>query len=272
MYRRGTPPDATYTFKHALVQDAAYDSLLKSKRTQLHAQIAQVLEKDFADRVANEPELLAHHYTQAGNLTQAIPLWREAGSWRREEWPSRRRLAISKKGLALIEQLPPSSERDELELSIREPLNGAWIGLRGWAAPEVGDNAAAILQLAKSQGDSREPADRDCGGYGSTPSPRAASRSRSSGLSACWPKATKPGTSICRSSDIRAAMISHFYLGQLLEAREHGNRGARAVRSAARRARGCSSRVMTSRTVCRCLVGSVDLDAGLPGPGRADER
>ena len=60
MYRRGTPPDATYTFKHALVQDAAYDSLLRSKRAQLHAQIAQVLERDFAERVANEPELLAH--------------------------------------------------------------------------------------------------------------------------------------------------------------------------------------------------------------------
>ena len=89
VYRRGTPPDATYTFKHALVQDAAYDSLLKSKRQQLHAQIAQVLEKDFSDRVANEPELLAHHYTQAGNLAAAIPLWRKAGE-----------LAVAKSGPA----------------------------------------------------------------------------------------------------------------------------------------------------------------------------
>ena len=79
VYRRGTPPDATYTFKHALVQDAAYDSLLKSRRALLHAQIARVLEKDFADALANEPELLAHHYTQAGDLAAAIPLWRKAG-------------------------------------------------------------------------------------------------------------------------------------------------------------------------------------------------
>src|SRR5207344_3199209 len=79
VYRRGTPPDATYTFKHALVQDAAYDSLLKSKRAQLHAQIAQVLEKDFSDTVANEPELLAHHHTQAASLAAAIPLWCKAG-------------------------------------------------------------------------------------------------------------------------------------------------------------------------------------------------
>ena len=79
MFRRGTPPDATYTFKHALVQDAAYDSLLKSKRQQLHAQIAQVLEEDFAERVANEPELLAHHYTQAGNLSRGHPAVAQGG-------------------------------------------------------------------------------------------------------------------------------------------------------------------------------------------------
>ena len=75
VFRRGTPPDATYTFKHALVQDAAYDSLLKSKRAQLHAQIAQLLEKDFPDTVANEPELLAHHFTQAGLNSEAVPYW-----------------------------------------------------------------------------------------------------------------------------------------------------------------------------------------------------
>ncbi len=79
VYRRGTPPDATYTFKHALVQDVAYDSLLTSKRQQLHAQLAQALSVNFAARVANEPELLAHHYTQSGDLTRAIPLWGEAG-------------------------------------------------------------------------------------------------------------------------------------------------------------------------------------------------
>ena len=130
-YRRGTPPDATYTFKHALVQDAAYDSLLKSKRQQLHARIAQVLEEDFADRVANEPELLAHHYTQAGNSRRGHPLvarGRQAGG--RGEWRCREAVGHFQKGLALIEQLPPSPERDGLELSIREPLNAAWTALR----------------------------------------------------------------------------------------------------------------------------------------------
>src|SRR5262249_15515243 len=78
--RNDAPPTKVYMFKHALVQDAAYESLLKSRRSELHAQIAAVLERDFPERVAMAPEWLAHHHTQAGHLTQAIPLWRSAGT------------------------------------------------------------------------------------------------------------------------------------------------------------------------------------------------
>jgi tetratricopeptide (TPR) repeat protein len=223
VYRRGMPPDATYTFKHALVQDAAYDSLLKSKRQQLHAQLAQVLEADFAARVANEPELLAHHYTQSGNLTAAIPWWQKAGELAVGRVALQEAVAHLQKGLALIEQLPPSSERDGLELAIREPLNAAWTGLRGWAAAEVTVNAAAILELAKGQGKSQ---------------------TLGVGLWAIWVNTITQGRVADslewaqrllaegdQAGDIDlqifghgAAMISHFYTGQLLEAQEHGNR------------------------------------------------
>ena len=80
IFRRGIPPAATYSFKHALVQDAAYQSLLRSKRQQLHGRIAKVLEQRFPDTVAAEPELLAHHYTAAGLTAQAIAHWRKAGA------------------------------------------------------------------------------------------------------------------------------------------------------------------------------------------------
>jgi class 3 adenylate cyclase len=150
--RRDAPPDATYTFKHALVQDAAYDSLLKSRRSELHARIAQVLETAFADRAAGQPELLAHHHTQAGHLAPAIPLWRKAGTMAVARVALQEAVAHFQNGLTLIDQLPPSRERDRLELTIREPLNAAWTGLRGWADSEVGANAAAILRLAESQG------------------------------------------------------------------------------------------------------------------------
>ncbi|HUU74370.1 MAG TPA: adenylate/guanylate cyclase domain-containing protein, partial [Burkholderiales bacterium] len=78
-FRRGTPPDATYTFKHALVQDAAYDSLLKSRRQELHRKIAKVIEEHFPQTKDTEPEVLAHHLTAAALTEAAIPLWQRAG-------------------------------------------------------------------------------------------------------------------------------------------------------------------------------------------------
>src|SRR5262245_34659228 len=79
LYQRGLPPQATYLFKHALIQDAAYQSLLKSRRQQYHQHIARVLEERFPEIKETQPELLAHHYTEAGLITQAIPYWQWAG-------------------------------------------------------------------------------------------------------------------------------------------------------------------------------------------------
>src|SRR5205807_10381125 len=79
-FHQGTPPDTVYTFKHALVQDAAYDSLLKRRRQELHAKIARVIEERFPNIEASEPELLAQHYTEAKQPEKAIPLWQKAGS------------------------------------------------------------------------------------------------------------------------------------------------------------------------------------------------
>lgn len=144
--------DAVYTFKHALVQDAAYDSLLRSRRSELHGKIAHVLETELAAPSAHSPETLAHHHTQAGHPTQAIPLWRAAGVSAVKRVALKEAVAHFQNGLALIEQLPAGVARDRLELTIREPLNAAWTGLSGWAAPEVGINAAAILRLAERLG------------------------------------------------------------------------------------------------------------------------
>jgi class 3 adenylate cyclase/tetratricopeptide (TPR) repeat protein len=153
--RNDAPSAAVYTFKHALIQDAAYESLLKSRRAELHARIAYVLEHDFSDTVTKAPEWLAHHRTQAGDLAEAIPLWRKAGILAVERVALKEGVAHLLKGLSLVERQPFSPERDSLELSIREPLNAAWTGLQGWAASEVGENATAALRLAESQGNRR---------------------------------------------------------------------------------------------------------------------
>ena len=79
VYQRGLPPQAHYLFKHALIQDTAYQSLLKSTRQQYHQQIAQVLAERFPETIETQPELVAHHYTEAGLIAQAIPYWQQAG-------------------------------------------------------------------------------------------------------------------------------------------------------------------------------------------------
>src|SRR2546428_8207488 len=84
VYQRGVPPQATYVFKHALIQDAAYQSLLKSTRQQYHQRIAQGLESQFPETVEAQPELLAHHFTEAGLTEKAVGYWQKAGQRARE--------------------------------------------------------------------------------------------------------------------------------------------------------------------------------------------
>jgi class 3 adenylate cyclase len=136
-FRRGTPPDAIYVFKHALIQDAAYDSLLKSRRQELHARIARVLERQFPAVAANEPEVLAYHYTHGGQIDQALPLWRRAGEAALSHMALSESISHLSRGLELAASLPASPQRDESELSLRIPLGTAWMALKGWAAEEI---------------------------------------------------------------------------------------------------------------------------------------
>ena len=149
-FRRGTPPDAIYTFKHALVQDAAYDTLLKSRRRELHAKIARVIEARFSSIKATEPEVLAHHLTAAGLTEAAIPLWQAAGELALKRVALTEAISHLNQGLELIPTLPWSSERDAGELELRIQLGTAWVALRGWAAAEVWSSLHPALALAKS--------------------------------------------------------------------------------------------------------------------------
>jgi class 3 adenylate cyclase/tetratricopeptide (TPR) repeat protein len=151
-FRRGTPPDATYTFKHALVQDAAYDSLLKSSRQVLHAKIARVIEQRFLNIKTTEPEVLAHHLTAAGVAEAAIPLWHAGAELALQRLALTEAISHLSQGLELIPTLPRSSQRDTSELGLRSLLGTAWMGLKGWATPEVWTNLHPALALAKSLG------------------------------------------------------------------------------------------------------------------------
>ena len=149
-FRRGTPPDAVYTFKHALVQDAAYDTLLKSRRQELHGKIARVIEARFPNIKTTEPEVLAHHLTAAGLTEAAIPLWQAAGELALKRMALTEAIAHLNQGLELVSTLPRSSQRDASELGLRSLLGTAWWALKGWAAPEVWTSLHPALALAKS--------------------------------------------------------------------------------------------------------------------------
>ena len=139
-----------YTFKHALVQDAAYDSLLKSRRQELHAKIARVIEQRFPNIKITEPEVLAHHLTAAGLAEAAIPLWQAAGELALKRMALTEAIAHLNQGLELVSTLPRSSQRDASELGLRSLLGTAWLALKGWAAPEVWTSLHPALALAKS--------------------------------------------------------------------------------------------------------------------------
>src|SRR6266704_7228195 len=106
LYQQGLPPQATYLFKHALIQDAAYQSLLRSTRQRHHQHIAQVLEARFPEICATEPELLAHHYTEAGVLAQAILYWQRAGQRALERSANLEAVGHLTRGLEVLATLP----------------------------------------------------------------------------------------------------------------------------------------------------------------------
>jgi tetratricopeptide (TPR) repeat protein len=151
-FRRGTPSGPTYHFKHALIQDAAYDSLLRSRRQELHGKIARVIEQRFANVKTAEPEVLAHHLTAAGLAEAAIPLWQAAGELALKRVAPTEAIAHLDRGLELISTLPRSPERDADELALRTRLGTAWMGLKGWATPEVWTSLHPALVVAKSLG------------------------------------------------------------------------------------------------------------------------
>jgi class 3 adenylate cyclase/predicted ATPase len=151
VFRRGTAPDATYSFKHALVQDAAYQSLLKSKRQQLHARIVQVLEKQFAEAAEAQPELLAHHCTHAGLVEQAVDYWYKAGRKAMARSATVEALAQMTHALDLLTALPGSPDRDHKELDLQITLGAALIANKGWAAPDVGTAYARARELCTEE-------------------------------------------------------------------------------------------------------------------------
>ncbi len=155
IYRHGLPPDVTYEFKHALVQDVAYQSLLKGRRLQFHQRIAEALEERFPEIAETEPELLARHFTEAGLTEQAIGYLHRAGQRAAERSANLEAVAHLARGLELIKGLPKTPERAREELGLYLTLGPALMATKGWSAPEV---EQAYLRAQELCGQLGEPA------------------------------------------------------------------------------------------------------------------
>ena len=153
LYQRGLPPQATYLFKHALIQDTAYQSLLRSTRQQHHQRIAQVLEAQFPDICETQPELLAQHYTEAGLIAPAIPHWQRAGQRAIQRSANVEAIGHLTKGLELLKTLPDTPERTQLELDLQIALGPVLMNTKGPAAPEVERAYARARELCQQVGE-----------------------------------------------------------------------------------------------------------------------
>ena len=156
VFGRGELPEAVYTFKHALVQEAAYASLLRERRRQLHARIAQALEGEFPEVAETQPELVAHHYAAAGLPAPAIDYYRRAAERAMAASANAEAIAHLTKGLELIASLPESSERISREIEFRLALGTPLIAIRGWGSVEAEAAYTRAKELCAGAGDTPE--------------------------------------------------------------------------------------------------------------------
>jgi predicted ATPase/energy-coupling factor transporter ATP-binding protein EcfA2 len=135
--QKGHLPNSHYSFKHALLEDAAYNSLIKPKRQQFHQRIAEMLEAKFPQIVETQPELLAHHFTEAGQAEKGVSYWLTAGLRSQERSANIEAIGHLTKGLASLDTLPASTQRDARELEFLNPLGTAYIASYGYGATQV---------------------------------------------------------------------------------------------------------------------------------------
>ncbi|MGH6873581.1 MAG: adenylate/guanylate cyclase domain-containing protein, partial [Aestuariivirgaceae bacterium] len=156
VFREGLPPEAIYTFKHALIQNTAYDSLLRKRRQEIHATIAAKLESDFTEIVAAEPETLAYHHMVAGSADKAIPYWLKAGQVALKRSANSEAIAHLRKGIELITSLSDSEERLKLEIQLQAALGIAMMAAKGFGAPEVLQAMSRARALSEKLGDDHQ--------------------------------------------------------------------------------------------------------------------
>ena len=156
LYQRGRPPRARYTFKHALVQDAAYQSLLRRNRQQYHQQVAELLERKFPDVVEAQPELLAHHYSEASATGPAVAYWLEAGQRAARQSAYPEAIVHLRQGLAMLSEVADTPERAKQELAFQSTLGPVIMATQGYGSSEAARIYHRARELCQLVGDTED--------------------------------------------------------------------------------------------------------------------
>ena len=156
LYQQGVTPEASFLFKHALIRDAAYNSLLISRRQQYHQLVAQVYEESFTETVENQPELVAHHYTEAGVTQQAVNYWQKAGQIAMRRSANVEAVNQLTQGLELLDTLPDTPERASQEVALQTMLGQSLRQIKGYSAPGVQHAFSRARELLDQVGETSQ--------------------------------------------------------------------------------------------------------------------
>jgi tetratricopeptide (TPR) repeat protein len=156
LFCRGVAPQSTYLFKHALVQDAAYHTLLRTRRQELHARVAAVLEQHFTDLVERQPELLAHHLTAAGDTPRAVDQWLKAGRHAAERLAHLEAIRHFERGLATLPGLPGGPAKDGREIELQLARGLSLFTAEGYGSAGAAEAYARARQLAEERNDPQQ--------------------------------------------------------------------------------------------------------------------
>jgi len=156
LFCRGVAPQSSYLFKHALVQDAAYGTLLRGRRQELHARVAAVLEQHFADLVERQPELLAHHLTAAGDIGRAVDQWLKAGRHAAARLAHLEAIRHFERGLATLAALPEGPDRDAQEIELQLARGPSLFTAKGYISADATNAYTRACELAEQRGETHQ--------------------------------------------------------------------------------------------------------------------
>jgi len=222
LFCRGTAPHASYLFKHALVQDAAYGTLLRARRREMHARVAGVLEQHFADLVERQPELLAHHLTAAGKIERAVDQWLKAGRHAGSRSAYLEAIAHLERGLDLLQSLPESPDRDGCEIDLQLALAGCRLTAKGAAAAKPPYMRA--FDLAESSGSPQQRFDALYGVWQAT-NMSGGSAAASPLLARLLSMTEDEGDDGLRLQALHSAWATWAFAGDPAKTREHTDAG-----------------------------------------------